>query len=107
MFSSQDESSGFLSRLKDKISPSQEDAYKEQMASMANQEKWTLENFMDQIKGQMGWKTKIPGMGSTAVVKELKDMNQLLEAAIEVMGKDTGAPELVKMDKKKKVRYEN
>jgi hypothetical protein len=62
---------------------------------------------MDQIKGQMGWKTKIPGMGSTAVVKELKDMNQLLEAAIEVMGKDTGALELVKMDKKKKVRYEN
>ena len=109
LFSTQDESSsgGLLSRLKDKISPSQADAYKKQMEDMAHQEKWTLGNFKDQIQAQMGWKTKIPGMGNSAVVQEMKVMKQLLDAAVEVMGNDAGAPELLAMEKKEKVSFRN
>ena len=106
-FSSNDESSGggFFSNLKNKLTPSSEkDAYKEQMSSMAQREKWTIGDFTDQIKEQMGWKTKIPGMGQAAAVKQLKDMKKLLDATSGVMGSGADASDLLLMDKKQKVR---
>ena len=105
MFSSQDQSSGggLFSRLKDKVTPSKEDTYKKQMQEMAQKEVWTLGDFNEQIQSSMDWKSKLPGLGNNAVVQQMKSMGKLLDAAIEVMGRDSGSLELNAMDKKEKV----
>lgn len=105
MFSSQDQSSpGLFSRLREKVTPSKEDTYKQQMEAMAQKEVWTLGDFNDQIQSSMDWKSKLPGLGNNAVVQQMKSMGKLLEAAIEVMGRDSGALELSAMDKKEKLQ---
>ena len=106
LFSSQDESSGgggLFSRLKDKVIPSKDNIYKNQMEKMAQTEYWTLADFNDQIQSSMDWKSKLPGIGDKATVQQMKSMGKLLDAAIEVMGRDSGSLELNAMDKKEKV----
>ena len=51
-----------------------------------------------------GWKAKLPGMGSTETVKQMKAMQALLEAAMDVAGDNASASELKELGKKEKVR---
>jgi hypothetical protein len=110
---------GFFSRLKNTLtgkavgSPTssssslqrQKDQYAKQISDMANTQSWTLTNFHNQIKeASGGWRTKLPGMGSTDAVKQMKAMQQLLEATMEVVGYHASVKELKELGKKEKVR---
>jgi hypothetical protein len=82
----------------------QDEAYAKQISQMAHSEKWSLANFHQQVVDSSGgWKAKLPGMGNTDAVKQMKAMQQLLEAAMEVAGRDAGANELNDLGKKGKV----
>ena len=104
------EEGGFFSRIKKSLtggaSSRQDDAYAKQIFDMAHAESWNLSNFHQQIKASSGgWKAKLPGMSSTDAVKQMKAMQQLLEATMAVAGDNAGAPELKNMGKKEKVSY--
>lgn len=107
---------GFFSRIKNTLtgkvgssSPSsssqtQSDQYANQISDMAKSPFWTLTNFHQQIKeASGGWKTKLPGMGNTDAVRQMKALQQLLEATMEVAGVNSGAKELKELGKKEKV----
>lgn len=104
------ESDGFFSRIKNTITgkggkSAQDDQYSKQISDMANSERWTLSNFHKQVKDSSGgWKAKLPGMGSTETVKQMKAMQALLEAAMDVAGDNASAAELKELGKKEKVR---
>ena len=103
---SSETSGGLFSRIKDSFggSSSQDDAYAKQISQMANSESWSLTDFQEQIKESSGgWKSKLPGMGSTDAVKQMKEMQKLIDATIEIAGKDAGASELKNLGKKEKV----
>lgn len=71
---------------------------------MANAQLWTLSNFHEQIKSASGgWKAKLPGMGNTDAVKQMKAVQQLLEATMEVAGNNATAKELKELGRKEKV----
>ena len=71
---------------------------------MASAKSWTLQHFHGQIKASGGgWKSKIPGMGGLDAVKQMKEMQTLLEAAMEVVGSGAGALELKDLGKIEKV----
>ena len=103
------ESDGFFSRIKNTITgkggkSAQDDQYAKQISDMANSESWTLSNFHKQVKDSSGgWKAKLPGMGSTDTVKQMKAMQALLEAAMAVAGDNASAAELKELGKKEKV----
>jgi hypothetical protein len=83
----------------------QDEAYAKQISQMAHSEKWSLANFHQQVVDSSGgWKAKLPGMGNTDAVKQMKAMQQLLEAAMEVAGRDAGANELNDLGKKGKLK---
>jgi hypothetical protein len=112
-FSSEASSGGIISRIKNTFgvggggsSSSQDDAYAKQISQMANAESWSLTNFHQQIiESSGGWKAKIPGMGSTDAVKQMKAMQQLLEATMEVAGSDACSKDLKELGKKEKVGF--
>lgn len=101
------EEGGFFSRIKNTITGGgapKEDQYAKQISDMAHSKSWTLSKFHDQVKESAGgWKAKIPGMSGTDAVKQMKAMQQLLEAVMEVAGSNAGAPELKELGKKEKV----
>jgi hypothetical protein len=105
------ETGGFFSRIKNSLtggssssSKNQNDAYAKQIFEMAHSESWNLSSFHQQIKDSSGgWKAKLPGMSSTDAVKQMKAMQELLEATMSVAGDNAGAPELKKIGKKEKV----
>lgn len=104
---------GFFSRIKKTLTGSvgssgpqtqQGDEYAKQISDMANSQLWTLSNFHQQIKSASGgWKAKLPGMGNTDAVKQMKAMRQLLEATMEVAGDNASAKELKDLGRKEKV----
>lgn len=103
---------GIFSRIKNTIgggsstpSAAKQDAkYAEQISQMANAESWTLFHFNNQIKEATGgWRSMIPGMGSVDAVKKMKETQQLLEAAMDIVGSDAGAKELKEIGRKEKV----
>lgn len=109
-FSSEGASSGFFSRIKNTLgrgsSSSQDEAYAKQISQMAHADSWTLSSFHQQIlESSGGWKSKLPGMGSTDAVKQMKSMQELLEATMEVSGSDSCAADLKGLGKKEKVSY--
>jgi len=107
------ESGGFFSRIKNTItgggsssSKGKEDQYAKQISDMAHSKTWNLSKFHAQVKDSAGgWKAKIPGMSGTDAVKQMKAMQQLLEATMEIAGSNAGAPELKELGKKEKVSY--
>lgn len=109
-FSSEEASPGFFSRIKNTLgrgsSSSQDEAYAKQISQMAHADSWTLSSFHQQIlESSGGWKSKLPGMGSTDAVKQMKSMQELLEATMEVSGNDACAADLKGLGKKEKVSY--
>ncbi len=107
-FSSEASSDGFFSRIKNSLgggsSSSQDDVYAKQITQMAHAETWSLANFHQQVLDSSGgWKAKLPGMGNTDAVKQMRSMQQLLEATMEVAGNDACAKELKELSKKEKV----
>lgn len=105
---------GFFSRIKKTLTGSvgssgpqtqQGDEYAKQISDMANSQLWTLSNFHQQIKSASGgWKAKLPGMGNTDAVKQMKAMRQLLEATMEVAGDNASAKELKDLGRKEKLQ---
>lgn len=102
---SSNEGGGLFSSLKNKIIPSQEDQYKQQITTMAEAPTWTISHFHKQIKDSTGgWRSMIPGASSTQTVKQMNAMKKLLQATMDVLGESAGANELKEMSKKEKLQ---
>ena len=81
------------------------DEYAKQIYVMSRAESWTLDHFSTQMKAMSGgWKAKLPFLNGTDQVKQMKKMQALVDATIEVLGTDAGAKELKDIGKKEKVR---
>ncbi len=100
-----DNNSGFFSKLTGSSSdkpPS--DQYAKQIYDMSRTESWTLSSFSDQIKTMSGgWKSKLPFVSNTEQVKQVKRMQALIDATVEVLGADTKLDKLKDIGKKEKV----
>ena len=71
---------------------------------MSKAESWTLSHFSDQMKALSGgWKAKLPFLNNTDHVKQMKKMQSLVDATVEVLGSQAGANELNDIGKKEKV----
>lgn len=107
------ESASFISRLKNKITgnsstpsnPNYDERYAKQISKMAHAEKWTIQQFHDQIKETTGgWRSKIPGLGDMDAMKQMNATQSILEATIDVLGNDSSAVDLKEMSKKQKLQ---
>ena len=71
---------------------------------MANIKVWTLGEMHQELADSLDWKSKIPGISGTKEVKDARSILELVEALIEVAGKDASNEELVKLKKVEKLR---
>lgn len=104
--------SGFFSKLtgssKDSSSSAAapSDDYGKQIYNMSRCESWTLNDFSNQMKAMSGgWKAKLPFLSGTDQVKQMKKMQALVDATMEVVGTDANASQLKEIGKKEKVRF--
>jgi len=106
---------GFFSRWQSKFSSPKEkknehDAlYEEQFQEMAKESEWTLNHVSQQISKSIkastsGWRSMIPGMSNVGALKQLKDEQKLVNAAIVVLGNNVGLERVKNMDRKEKLK---
>ena len=80
------------------------DQYAKQIYDMAQNQIWTMNHFSDQIKSMTGgWKTKLPFINSSDQVKQMKRMQDLVDATMDVLGSDVNLETLKGIGKKEKV----
>lgn len=106
--SDENEKPGFFGRIKNAITARQErlaqEQFAEQVGRMANSEKWTIQNFSDDVsKSVDSWRTKIPGMSNLQQVKAAKKTSNIAKAVVEVLGGGATAEELLNMSRTQKL----
>jgi hypothetical protein len=80
------------------------DDYGKQIYNMSRCESWTLNDFSNQMKAMSGgWKAKLPFLSGTDQVKQMKKMQALVDATMEVVGTDANASQLKEIGKKEKL----
>ena len=97
----------FLSKLTGSSSSSNSpptDQYAKQIYDMAQNKLWTMNHFSDQIKSMTGgWKAKLPFINNTDQVKQMKRMEDIVDATMDVLGNDVDLEKLKGIGKKEKV----
>lgn len=77
----------------------------DQIALMANSERWTIKMFADEIDETLSsWTTKIPGAGSSAEIQQAKESQTVIKAIMDEIGDDVTAGDLSKMDRRQKLK---
>jgi hypothetical protein len=105
---SDEKKTGFFGRIQNAFTARQErlsqEQFAEQVERMANSEKWTIQNFSDDVsKSVDSWRTKIPGMSNLQQVKSAKKMNSIAKAIVEVVGGGATAEDLMNMSRTHKL----
>ena len=106
--SDEKEKPGFFGRIQNAFTARQErlaqEQFAEQVERMANSEKWTIQNFSDDVsKSVDSWRTKIPGMRNLQQVKSAKKISSIAKAIVEVIGGGATAEELMNMSRTQKL----
>lgn len=106
--SDEKEKPGFFGRIQNAITSRQErlaqEQFAEQVERMANSEKWTIQNFSDDVSKTVdSWRTKIPGMSNLQQVKGAKKISNIAKAVVEVIGGGATAEELLNMSRTQKL----
>ena len=99
---------GIMGKIRDKWdernAKAQEKKFMEQMEKMASAEKWTLQDFNEELKETLGsWRNKIPGMSGMSQVKAAKQTQQVIEAVIDQVGPEATAQDLQNLGRQEKV----
>ena len=82
----------------------EQEKFEERTVHMANIKVWTLGEMHQELADSLDWKSKIPGISGSKEVKDARSILELVEALIEVAGKDASNEELVKLKKLEKLR---
>lgn len=85
----------------------EQEKFEEKTIHMASLQKWTLGEMHQEMVDSLDWKSKIPGISGTKEVKDAKAVQKLVEALMEVVGKDASDEDLAKLKKVEKLRAAN
>ncbi|KAL7527929.1 hypothetical protein ACHAXR_002198 [Thalassiosira sp. AJA248-18] len=77
----------------------------DQIALMANADKWTLKMFADEIDETLSsWTTKIPGASRTTEIQQAKESQKVMKEIIKELGVNATSGDISRMDRKQKLK---
>lgn len=99
---------GIVNRIRGFLETRQEEKkvqkIQQQIEMMASLPTWNLKAFVNELDSALSdWTTKIPGMGNTKAIKEMKENKRILNVFVEELGENAQLNDLIPMDRKQKV----
>lgn len=74
------------------------------MEKMANAERWTLNDFNDELKETLGgWRSKLPGVSGLSQMKMAKQTQGIVESIMSEVGPEATADDLQNLSRHEKV----
>jgi signal recognition particle GTPase len=89
----------------DRNKKSQQEKFAKSMEKMANAEKWTLNDFNEELKETLGgWRSKLPGVSGLSQTKMAKQTQEIVESIMSQVGPGATAEDLQNLSRHEKVR---
>lgn len=106
---SSESSSGIMGKIRetwdDRNKKSQQEKFAKSMEKMANAEKWTLNDFNEELKETLGgWRSKLPGVSGLSQTKMAKQTQEIVESIMSQVGPGATAEDLQNLSRHEKVR---
>ena len=105
---SSESSPGIMGKIRDtwddRNKKSQQEKFAKSMEKMANAEKWTLNDFNDELKETLGgWRSKLPGVSGLSQTKMAKQTQEIVESIMSQVGPGATAEDLQNLSRHEKV----